>query len=87
MNAAKDTIRGRLHIDPPAPGEPAASYMHFPADRDLNYFSQLLAERSVLKVSGGQRYRVWEQLRAGQTKRWTAGCTAMQPCVACFISV
>ena len=62
MNAAKDTIRGRLHIDPPAPGEPAASYMHFPADRDLNYFSQLLAERSVLKVSGGQRYRVWEQL-------------------------
>ncbi|MDK7596624.1 phage terminase large subunit family protein, partial [Serratia ureilytica] len=57
-----DTIRGRLHIDPPAPGEPAASYMHFPADRDLNYFSQLLAERSVLKVSGGQRYRVWEQL-------------------------
>ncbi|MGP3192945.1 phage terminase large subunit family protein [Serratia marcescens] len=62
VNAAKDTIRGRLHIDPPAPGEPAASYMHFPADRDLNYFSQLLAERSVLKVSGGQRYRVWEQL-------------------------
>ncbi|CUY56469.1 phage terminase large subunit family protein [Serratia marcescens] len=62
VNAAKDTIRGRLHIDPPAPGEPAASFMHFPADRDLNYFSQLLAERSVLKVSGGQRYRVWEQL-------------------------
>lgn len=62
VNAAKDTIRGRLHIDPPAPGEPAASYMHFPVDRDLNYFSQLLAERSVLKVSGGQRYRVWEQL-------------------------
>ncbi|NMT25034.1 phage terminase large subunit family protein [Serratia marcescens] len=62
VNAAKDTIRGRLHIDPPAPGEPAASYMHFPTDRDLNYFSQLLAERSVLKVSGGQRYRVWEQL-------------------------
>ncbi|WP_337045530.1 phage terminase large subunit family protein [Serratia bockelmannii] len=63
VNAAKDTIRGRLHIDPPQePGEAKASYMHFPADRDLNYFSQLLAERSVLKVSGGQRYRVWEQL-------------------------
>ncbi|WP_273848744.1 phage terminase large subunit family protein [Serratia liquefaciens] len=62
VNAAKDTIRGRLHIDPPAPGEAAASYMHFPTDRDLNYFSQLLAERSVLKVSGGQRYRVWEQI-------------------------
>lgn len=62
VNAAKDTVRGRLHIEPPAPGEPAASYMHFPVDRDLNYFSQLLAERSVLKVSGGQRYRVWEQI-------------------------
>ncbi|UNK26229.1 phage terminase large subunit family protein [Serratia plymuthica] len=62
VNAAKDTIRGRLHIDLPAPGEAAASYMHFPTDRDLNYFSQLLAERSVVKVSGGQRYRVWEQI-------------------------
>ncbi|NHB94708.1 phage terminase large subunit family protein [Photorhabdus cinerea] len=62
VNAAKDTIRGRLHIDPPPPGEASASYMHFPADRDLNYFSQLLAERSVLKESGGQRFRVWEQL-------------------------
>lgn len=62
VNAAKDTIRGRLHIEPPAPGEASASYMHFPADRDLNYFSQLLAERSVLKVAGGQRFRVWEQL-------------------------
>ncbi|TDB48237.1 phage terminase large subunit family protein [Photorhabdus khanii] len=62
VNAAKDTIRGRLHLDPPKPGEAAASYMHFPADRDLNYFSQLLAERSVLKESGGQRFRVWEQL-------------------------
>ncbi|PQQ22310.1 phage terminase large subunit family protein [Photorhabdus hindustanensis] len=62
VNAAKDTIRGRLHLDPPLPGEAAASYMHFPADRDLNYFSQLLAERSVLKESGGQRFRVWEQL-------------------------
>lgn len=63
VNAAKDTIRGRLHIEPPETvGEPSASYMHFPDSRDLNYFSQLLAERSVLKVSGGQRYRVWEQL-------------------------
>ncbi|WP_387693269.1 terminase gpA endonuclease subunit, partial [Photorhabdus sp. RM71S] len=51
VNAAKDTVRGRLHINPPRPGEAAASYMHFPADRDLNYFSQLLAERSVLKES------------------------------------
>ncbi len=62
VNAAKDAIRSRLHIEPPEPGEPAAGYMHYPVDRDLNYFGQLLAERSVLKTAGGQRYRVWEQL-------------------------
>ncbi|EOG6955134.1 phage terminase large subunit family protein [Yersinia ruckeri] len=62
VNAAKDAIRSRLHIDLPAPGSESAGCMHFPADRDLHYFSQLLAERSVVKISGGQRYRVWEQL-------------------------
>ncbi|PKC39114.1 terminase [Pantoea ananatis BRT98] len=62
VNAAKDAIRARLHIEPPEPGKASAGYMHFPADRDLGYFSQLLAERSVVKVAGGQRYRVWEQL-------------------------
>jgi terminase, large subunit len=55
VNAAKDTIRARLHIDQPGPG-----YMHFPSDRDISYFAQLVAERSVVKVSGGQRFRVWE---------------------------
>ncbi|RJF82422.1 phage terminase large subunit family protein [Azospirillum cavernae] len=55
VNAAKDTIRARLHIEEPGPG-----YMHFPADRDINYFAQLTSERSALKILGGQRYRVWE---------------------------
>ncbi|HLN25015.1 MAG TPA: phage terminase large subunit family protein [Patescibacteria group bacterium] len=55
VNAAKDSVRARLHLDTPGPG-----YMHFPADRDINYFAQMVSERSVLKVSGGQRYRVWE---------------------------
>lgn len=55
VNAAKDTIRSRLHIEQSGPG-----YMHFPADRDINYFVQLTSERSVVKVGGGQRYRVWE---------------------------
>lgn len=55
VNAAKDTVRGRLHIEASGPG-----YMHFPHDRDLNYFAQLTAERSVLRISGGWRYRVWE---------------------------
>lgn len=55
VNAAKDSIRARLQIEHPGPG-----YMHFPADRDRNYFVQLTAERSVVKVASGQRYRVWE---------------------------
>lgn len=54
-NAAKDAIRSRLHIDKPGSG-----YMHFPADRDRNYFEQLTAERLVVKESRGRRYRVWE---------------------------
>ena len=60
VNAAKDIIRSRLHVDEPGPG-----YMHFPHDRDLGYFSQLIAERSVRKEERGQVYRVWE-LPAGR---------------------
>jgi phage terminase large subunit GpA-like protein len=55
VNAAKDVIRARLHIETPGPG-----YMHFPVDRDIGYFAQLTAERSIRKTSGGQHYRVWE---------------------------
>lgn len=54
-NAAKDTIRNRLALEAPGPG-----YMHFPVDRDINYYAQLTAERLVVKVAAGQRYRVWE---------------------------
>jgi phage terminase large subunit GpA-like protein len=55
VNAAKDTIRARLHVE-----EPGAGYMHFPADRDINYFAQLVSERSVTKLVNGQTYRIWE---------------------------
>jgi phage terminase large subunit GpA-like protein len=55
VNAAKDVIRARLHIERPGPG-----YMHFPADRDVNYFAQMTSERSVVKQVRGQRFRVWE---------------------------
>ena len=57
VNAAKDVIRNRLHIT-----ESGAGYMHFPADRDVNYFAQLVAERSALKTVKGQTFRVWEVL-------------------------
>lgn len=87
VNAAKDTIRGRLHIESPAPGEASASYMHFPADRDLNYFSQLLAERSVLKVSGGYSVTACgNNCLDALTKPWTVRCIAMQRCAGCFIA-
>ncbi len=62
VNAAKDAIRYRLALDKPALGQPSPGYMHFPADRDINYFAQMLAERSVVKSINGQRYRVWEQI-------------------------
>ncbi|MBP0492180.1 phage terminase large subunit family protein [Roseomonas sp. SG15] len=57
VNTAKDVVRHRLNLDEHGPG-----FMHFPEDRDAAYFSQLLAERSVLKDAGGARYRVWEPL-------------------------
>jgi phage terminase large subunit GpA-like protein len=60
VNAAKDTISSRLAKERHGPG-----FMHFPADRDINYYSQLTAERSILVKKGGQRYRVWE-LRPGR---------------------
>lgn len=55
VNTAKDVILTRLHLEQPGPG-----YMHFPAGRDLAWFSQLIAERSVRKEAHGQRFRVWE---------------------------
>lgn len=64
VNAAKDSIRHRLNLSLPEAG-PAAGYMHFPIERDLHYFSQLLAERLITKESNGQKYRVWE-LRPGR---------------------
>lgn len=55
VNSAKDSIRSRLHIADSGPG-----YMHFPVDRDMGYFSQLTAERLIMKEAAGQRYSVWD---------------------------
>ncbi|WP_145516152.1 phage terminase large subunit family protein [Yersinia aleksiciae] len=55
VNSAKDSIRARLHLDKPGPG-----YMHFSTDRDMGYFSQLTAERLIMKEAAGQRYSVWD---------------------------
>jgi phage terminase large subunit GpA-like protein len=53
--SAKDSIRARLHQEKPGSG-----YMHFPADRDRNYFAQLTAERLVDKKGRGRTFKVWE---------------------------
>mgnify|MGYP002142314980 CR=1 FL=1 len=58
-NAARDTIRGRLLLDPPAPGECRPGYCHFPADRDIVYFQQLTADRLELKEVSGRKFTVW----------------------------
>lgn len=63
VNAAKDVIRDRLRREPEVVDGVVsypAGYMHFPSDRDVNYFAQLIAERSVTKIANGQKYRVWE---------------------------
>lgn len=57
VQAAKDVIYARLQLSLPGPG-----FMHFPADRDFHWFSQLTAERIKVKVEGGRKYRVWEQI-------------------------
>lgn len=55
VNAAKDTVRNRLQMDEAGPG-----YMHFPADRDMGYFEQLISERIVTRVVNGQKFRIWD---------------------------
>ena len=55
--AAKDVIHARLQTVLPGPG-----YMHYPADRDFHWFSQITAERIRVKVEGGRKYRIWEQI-------------------------
>ncbi|MGL4686617.1 MAG: phage terminase large subunit family protein [Commensalibacter sp.] len=61
VNAAKDIIRARLHLPKPPDGVPSPGYMHYPADRDLSFFAQLVAERSVRKMISGKEVRIWEQ--------------------------
>jgi len=59
-NTARDIVRGRLAIDPPrVPGLPTPGFCHFPSDRDVGYFEQLLADRLTVKEVAGRVVRVW----------------------------
>ncbi|MGG5811458.1 phage terminase large subunit family protein [Falsiroseomonas sp. CW058] len=57
VNAAKDVVRNRLALETPGPG-----FMHVPAERDVGWYQQLLAERLVKKSVGAVTYRVWEPI-------------------------
>lgn len=61
VNAAKDIIRTRLKLDQPPPEMACPGYMHYPQDRDINFFAQLVSERSIRKYVGGRYVRIWEQ--------------------------
>lgn len=50
----KDVISYRLQLTTPGPG-----YMHYPADRDFDWFNQITAERLTPKIEGGHKYFVW----------------------------
>lgn len=59
VNAAKDLIRSRLKIAPPS-DTTSPGYMHYPQDRYVNFFAQLVSERSVRKRIGGKDVCLWE---------------------------
>lgn len=52
--AAKDWIHDALQVS-----EPGSRYMHYPLQRDLNWFHQLTAERIEYRVSGGRKHKIW----------------------------
>lgn len=54
VDAAKDAVYSRLRITRPGPG-----FCHFPADRDPDWFAQLVAETVMTKYTKGFPTRVW----------------------------
>lgn len=59
-NTARDAIRNRVAMEQtPALGLPLPGYMHFPDDRDVGYFQQLLADRIEVKQVGHRTIRIW----------------------------
>ncbi len=47
-------------------GEPDPGYLHFPADRDAEFFRQLTAERVVTCFERGRPIRLWQPRREGE---------------------
>jgi phage terminase large subunit GpA-like protein len=61
VDAAKDPLFARLRLAEPGPG-----YLHFPAERDAEFFRQLTAERVVTRFERGRPIRLWQPRRDGE---------------------
>lgn len=60
VNDAKDTIMHRLHIE-----TPGAGYIHFPKDREIDWFEQLTNEIVKKKFFKGRLIREWTPRKDG----------------------
>ena len=58
VDTAKELVYSRLKIVDAGPG-----YMHFPMERDDEYFRQLTAEKIITKYSQGRAKRAWIKTR------------------------
>ncbi|MBS1853908.1 MAG: phage terminase large subunit family protein [Acidobacteria bacterium] len=63
VDSAKSVIYGRLKIEQPSPG-----YSHFPAERPVGWFEQLLSETLVTTYSKGVPVREWRPKKGVRTE-------------------
>ncbi|ABK45390.1 phage terminase GpA [Magnetococcus marinus MC-1] len=56
VDACKEAILSRLRIEEPGPG-----FLHFPMQRDADYFKQLTAESVVTRYHKGRPIREWKK--------------------------
>ena len=61
VDAAKDALFARLRLTEPGPG-----VLHFPMERDAEFFRQLTAERVVTRFERGRPIRLWQPRREGE---------------------
>lgn len=61
VDAANDSLFARLRLSEPGPG-----YLHFLAERDAEFFRQLIAERVVTRFERGRPIRLWQPRRGGK---------------------
>lgn len=61
VDAAKDALFARLRLAEFGPG-----YLHFPVDRDAEFFRQLTSERVVTRFDRGRPIRLWQPRRDGE---------------------